>query len=215
MSDICGSIGKVMFPFLSSKSDRDTVKSTMRGAVRASSYILIPMVLGLIAVADNFVLVLFTDKWADSIVYMRVLATVYITRPISTILQNGLLSVGESKSNLIHEFICAVLSLFLIFLAAFVYKSALVVAFSYVVVMIVGLFIRIYYSTKYLDYSFFEVMRDYLFKGIRVDNHEWVEGYYVKAQKLNGDGYEYFIIEEAADGNRGGVFRRRILRRSA
>jgi hypothetical protein len=44
-------------------------------------------------------------------------------------------------------------------------------------------------------------MREYLYRGIRVDNHEWVEGYYVKAQKLNGDGYEYFIIEEAADGS--------------
>ena len=44
-------------------------------------------------------------------------------------------------------------------------------------------------------------MRQHLFKGIRVDNGEWVEGYYVKAQKLNGDGYEYFIIEEAADGS--------------
>ena len=43
-------------------------------------------------------------------------------------------------------------------------------------------------------------MRQYLFRGIRVDNGEWVEGYYVKAQKLNGDGYEYFIIEEASDG---------------
>ena len=44
-------------------------------------------------------------------------------------------------------------------------------------------------------------MRIHLFKGMRVNNHEWVEGYYVKAQKLNGDGYEYFIIEEAADGS--------------
>lgn len=43
-------------------------------------------------------------------------------------------------------------------------------------------------------------MREHLFRGIRVDNGEWVEGYYVKAQKLNGDGYEYFIIEESADG---------------
>ena len=43
-------------------------------------------------------------------------------------------------------------------------------------------------------------MREYLFRGIRVDNGELVEGYYVKAEKLNGDGYEHFIIEEAADG---------------
>lgn len=43
-------------------------------------------------------------------------------------------------------------------------------------------------------------MREHLFRGIRVDNGEWVEGHYVKAQKLNGDGYEHFIIEEVADG---------------
>jgi uncharacterized phage protein (TIGR01671 family) len=44
-------------------------------------------------------------------------------------------------------------------------------------------------------------MREYLFHGKRVDNGEWVEGYYVKAQKLNGSNeYEHFIIEEAATG---------------
>ena len=44
-------------------------------------------------------------------------------------------------------------------------------------------------------------MREYLFRGKRVDNDEWVEGYYVKAQKLDGSNkYEYFIIEEAATG---------------
>ena len=44
-------------------------------------------------------------------------------------------------------------------------------------------------------------MRECLFHGKRVDNSEWVEGYYVKVQKLNSSNeYEYFIIEETADG---------------
>ena len=43
-------------------------------------------------------------------------------------------------------------------------------------------------------------MREYLFHGKRVDNGEWVEGYYCKAEKLDKSGYEYFIIEESADG---------------
>lgn len=43
-------------------------------------------------------------------------------------------------------------------------------------------------------------MREYLFHGKRVDNGEWVEGYYVKAEKLNKSGYEHFIIEENAEG---------------
>jgi hypothetical protein len=43
-------------------------------------------------------------------------------------------------------------------------------------------------------------MRDYIFRGKRVDNDEWVEGYYVKAEKLDKSGYEHFIIEENAEG---------------
>ena len=44
-------------------------------------------------------------------------------------------------------------------------------------------------------------MREYLFHGKRVDNSEWVEGYYVKAEKLDKSGYEHFIIEENAEGS--------------
>ncbi|MBQ2663126.1 MAG: hypothetical protein IJH36_03240 [Clostridia bacterium] len=43
-------------------------------------------------------------------------------------------------------------------------------------------------------------MREILFRGKRRDNGEWVEGYYVKAEKLNCGGYEHFIIEASANG---------------
>ena len=44
------------------------------------------------------------------------------------------------------------------------------------------------------------VTREILFRGKRIDNGEWVEGYYVKAEKLDHSGDEHFIIEYAADG---------------
>ena len=43
-------------------------------------------------------------------------------------------------------------------------------------------------------------MREILFKAKRVDNGEWVKGYYVKAETLDGNGFEHFIIEESKDG---------------
>lgn len=44
-------------------------------------------------------------------------------------------------------------------------------------------------------------MKEILFKGKRVDNGEWVYGYYVEAEKLDKSGTEYFIIEKSADGS--------------
>lgn len=43
-------------------------------------------------------------------------------------------------------------------------------------------------------------MREILFRGKRADNGKWVEGYYTKSEKLNTDGYTYFIVEEAVNG---------------
>lgn len=43
-------------------------------------------------------------------------------------------------------------------------------------------------------------MREIKYRGKRIDNGEWVTGYYVKAERLNKNGYEYFIIEEQAEG---------------
>lgn len=43
-------------------------------------------------------------------------------------------------------------------------------------------------------------MREILFRGKRIDNGEWVYGYYVEAEKLDKSGTEYFIIEKPADG---------------
>ncbi len=44
-------------------------------------------------------------------------------------------------------------------------------------------------------------MREYIFHGKRKDNGEWIEGYYVKVEKLDKSGYEHFIIEEDANGS--------------
>lgn len=44
-------------------------------------------------------------------------------------------------------------------------------------------------------------MRDILFKAKRIDNGEWVEGSFVKAECLNGIGFDYVIIEVEATGN--------------
>ena len=42
-------------------------------------------------------------------------------------------------------------------------------------------------------------MREHIFKA-KTKSRDNVVGYYVKAQKLGGSGFEHFIIEESKDG---------------
>lgn len=163
MNNLVGSVQKVLFPaFAEHQEDRTKIKNQMRSAIRMSSFVLVPIIAGMIGIADTFVLLLLTDKWAPAIPYLRILSLIYLTRTMNSIFQSSLLAVGESGANMIHEIIGSVLSLTLICIGAFVTKSVPFIAWSYVIVMIVGTGIFIYYVNKSYKYNLLEIMRDFL-----------------------------------------------------
>lgn len=162
VSDVVESIGKVLFPVLSNRQDDlQENKKLMRVSVRMSSFILLPLILGLLAVSDTFVSFLLTDKWMDAAPYMRILCLVYITRPMSTVFQKALLAIGRSNVNLVHEIFTSVLTLLLIVVAVLM-ESVEFIAWSYVIIAIAGTgFFAVFVSRDY-GYSIAQILGDYL-----------------------------------------------------
>lgn len=162
MNNLVGSVQKVSFPAFSSKqNNRNEIKKMMRSAIRLSSFVLVPIIAGMVAVADNFIYVLLTDKWMACVPYLRILSLIYLTRTMNTIFQSSLLAIGKSSINLFHELVVSILSLVLIYLAAFGLHSILLIAWSYVVVMIVGTAIFAYFVSKHFKYTVVEMICDY------------------------------------------------------
>lgn len=163
VNDIVNSVGKVLLPVFSEQQD-DLNKNTdfMRLSIRVSSFILLPLIFGMVGVADNFILVFLTEKWMPCVPYLRILSLVYVTRSVNTIMKNALLAIGKSEVNLFHEFVTSVLTVALIILAAFYFRSIPLIAWSYVLISLLGTCIFSYFTIKNFPYKWSEILRDYL-----------------------------------------------------
>lgn len=161
--DVVDSLGKVLYPELSKKQDDLLqVKELMRKAIQLSSYALTPMLFGLFAVSDTFVKLILTDKWLPCIPFMQIMCLGYCTRSLSAIFQKGLLSLGKSSLNLIHEIITSLATILLLVIAVFVFNSIELIAWSYVIVSLLGITLYGYWSNRHLKYRYCEMLLDYL-----------------------------------------------------
>lgn len=162
MASFMGSVQKVMLPAFVTQQTQEEKKKFMRSAARLSSFVLLPFITGIIAIADTFIILLLTEKWAMAIPYMRILSMIYLTRTMNSLFQSNLLAIGKSDLNMYHEILGSVLSLLLLFVGSFVLKSVLFIAWSYVIVMIIGTIFFVVCVTKYCDYSLKEIASDYI-----------------------------------------------------
>lgn len=162
-NDLVSSVGKVLLPVfsLSQDSKKDSLE-ILRVSVRLSSFAFLPLIFGLLGVADTFVLVFLTERWMPCVPYLRILSLAYATRPMSTIFKNSLLAVGRSDVNLVHEALTFALTTTLTFVAAVFYRDVRLVAWSYVIVSAIGTLLFSYYVTKEYSYSLLQIMQDYL-----------------------------------------------------
>lgn len=82
---IRGIMGEVMFPALSRlQDDPDHVRQVYLRATRSIGFISIPMMCGLMVIADSFVLGLFGPQWEDVIPVLQVLCLIGIKQPVSS-----------------------------------------------------------------------------------------------------------------------------------
>ena len=163
MNNMVETIQKVFFPAFSLiQDDRGRIKEVMRKTIRLSSFIILPLLCGIMAVADNFVLCFLTEKWLPCVIYLRIICIVYLTRPLNSIIKSGLLAIGKSRISLLSEACEAIVSIAFVLLAVLIYDSVELIAWSYVGAMVVSLVIMLIFAKKDFGYSLPETGRDYL-----------------------------------------------------
>lgn len=106
ITNINSSIDSVLFPAMSkAQDDKTRVRAMSQMAIRISSYIMWPIMLGLAAVAEPLIRLLLTEKWLPSVPYMRVFCFAMAFEPIHTANLNAIKAMGRSDITLKLEIV--------------------------------------------------------------------------------------------------------------
>lgn len=160
-SNLDGSIQSVMLPALSSHKDNiSEVKRLARRSIRTSSYVLLPCMLGMAAVAKNLVFVLLGEKWLPCVPYLQLACLYFALYPIHTANLTAVNAIGRSDMYLKLEIIKEIERIAILVIT--VPFGILAMAVGRVATGVIETFIDAHPNKKILDYGYVEQMEDIL-----------------------------------------------------
>ena len=153
------SIDSVLLPIMASKQDNiQSVKNMTRRAIKTSTAIIAPLMLGLALCADTVVHLILAEKWMPCVPYLRIFCFTYFLRPIHAANLNAIKALGRSEIVLKLEIAKKVVGMVL--LLASIKLGVMAMAYTLLLSGVINMFINIYPNIKLLKYGAFDQMKD-------------------------------------------------------
>ena len=154
-------VQKVTYPVLSKiQEDESKLLNSYRNIIKLSAYITFPFMIGLAAVAENFIPFLLGEKWLETIPFFQILCLASMLYPLHAINLNMLQVKGRSDLFLKLEIIKKLFSTSLIVIVMYLDLGILYLMWTIFISSIVSFFINSYYSEELLNYSSFKQIKD-------------------------------------------------------
>ena len=161
ISNINSSIDSVLFPTMSAAQDQqDRVRAMTRRAIKTSSFLIMPLMMGLAVCAEPMIRLLLTEKWLPSVFFLRVFCFTFAFYPIQTANLNAIKALGRSDLFLKQEIIKKVIGLSV--LAATMFISVKAMALSAIGTSILSQIINSWPNRKLLNYHYGDQVMDML-----------------------------------------------------
>jgi O-antigen/teichoic acid export membrane protein len=158
-SQITNVIQRVSYPILVELgNDLDRMRNGFRKLIQVSTVIIFPIMCGLSAVAEPFVLTLLGDRWSPCILYLRIVSIAMMLYPLHAINLNVLNVKGRSDLFLRLEIIKKVVFIPVIAVGAFV--GVLPMLWCFLAYSFFAFVINAYYTGCLIQYPIHEQIRD-------------------------------------------------------
>ena len=153
---ISGNIGStlcsVLFPAMSLKNSIEEIKNLRRKCLKMMEYVIFPLMFGMFIVADKMILVVFTEKWAFSIPYVRITCIASMINVLGSTFIQEIKAIGRSDITLKMEIIKK--PVFLVIALVSMQLGIKYLAFTLIVNEIVAFFFNVHPVRKYIGFEY-------------------------------------------------------------
>ena len=159
VSNINTSIDSVLLPAMSSEQNNcEKVKNMTRRAIKTSTFIMAPLMMGFAACAPNLIKLLLTDKWLPCVPYLRICCITYMFYPIHTANLNAIQAMGRSDLFLKLEVVKKIMGFVL--LLCTMWFGVMAMAYSLLLSSVLSQIINSWPNKKLLNYRYLEQLKD-------------------------------------------------------
>lgn len=155
------SIDSVLLPTMSNEQDNHVrVKDMTRRAIKISTYIMAPLMIGLAFCAKPIVQIVLTDKWLPCVPYLQIFCISYLFWPIHTANLNAIKAMGRSDLFLKLEVIKKFMGMILLLITMNI--SVMTMAYSLLISGLISQVINSWPNRYLLKYSYIDQIKDIL-----------------------------------------------------
>ena len=153
------SIDSVLLPVLSrEQNDKDRVRAMTRKSIKVGTYVMAPIMLGLVFVAEPLISLLLKDKWLPAVFFLRIFCITFIFYPLHTVNLNAIKALGRSDLFLYLEIIKKAIGIVCILCTMWISVKAM--ALSLLVASLLSQIINSWPNGKLLNYPYIRQLLD-------------------------------------------------------
>lgn len=159
-SNINTSIDSVLLPTMASvQDDSSRVKAMTRRAIKTSTYIMAPLMMGVAFCAESIVRLVLTEKWLPCVPFLRIFCITYMFYPIHTANLNAIKAMGRSDLFLKLEIAKKIVGMTL--LLSTMWFGVMAMAYSLLLSSVLSQIINAWPNRQLLGYGYLELVRDF------------------------------------------------------
>lgn len=159
VTNVNTSIDSVLLPTMAAEQDdKARIRGMTRRAIKTSTYIMAPLMLGMAFVAEPMIRLLLTEKWIPCVPFLRVFCITYLFYPIHTANLNAIKAMGRSDLFLKLEVIKKTVGMTV--LLTTMWFGVEIMAYSLLLTSVTSQIINSWPNQKLLNYNYLDQLKD-------------------------------------------------------